>query len=249
LLSEADIVNGNIHMLLGALTDLLFPRACMGCGKPAREAARYFCWDCLSRLDVIRPPFCRLCGDPVDGAAEGDFLCSECLSHAPAFDQARSAARYRGVLQTTLQDFKYHGATWLSRDFGMLLLACFQTHYSALAIDTILYVPLFPAKERDRSFNQAGLLAHALSTQLRGLPVKQRLVKLQPTQTQTHLTAVKRRANVHGTFSITDKSAIAGQRILLIDDVMTTGATVNECARMLKQAGAEAVFVLTVARG
>jgi len=236
-------------MLQNALMDLLFPRTCTGCGKPAHKAARYFCWDCLSRLNVIQPPFCRLCGDPVDGAAEGDFICAACLAQAPAFNQARSAARYRGVLQTALQDFKYHGATWLSHDFSMLLLACFQTHYATQTIDAIMYVPLFPTKERDRTYNQADLLAHELSLQLGGLPVKRHLVKRQPTQTQTHLTAAKRRANVQGTFSITDKSAIADQRLLLIDDVMTTGATVNECARMLKQAGAEAVFVLTVARG
>lgn len=236
-------------MLLSALTDLLFPRACVSCGEPAREAARYFCWDCLSRTEWILSPFCRRCGDPVDGAVEGDFLCTTCLAQSPAFDQARSAARYRGGLQTALQDFKYRGATWLSRDFGMFLLACFQAHYAAQAIDTIQYVPLFPAKERFRSYNQAGLLARDLSARLNGLPVKRGLVKLHPTETQTHLTAAKRRANVHGTFSITDKSAVAGRRILLIDDVMTTGATVNECSRMLKQAGADAVFVLTVARG
>jgi ComF family protein len=236
-------------MLLNALTDLLFPRACTGCGAPAPEASRYFCWDCLSSLAVIRPPFCRLCGDPADGALEGDYLCAGCLSHPPAFDLARSAMRYRGMLQNALQDFKYNGATWLSRDFAMFLMACLQTHYADIPIDTLTYVPLFPAKERTRSYNQSCLLARDLSARLHGPAVKRLLVKLRPTQTQTHLTAPRRRANVRDSFAISEESAVAGQRLLLIDDVMTTGATVHECARMLKLAGAAKVYVLTVARG
>ncbi len=236
-------------MFFAALTDLMFPRACAGCGGSAQDAARYFCWDCLARLDVIRPPFCRLCGDPVAGAVSGDFLCSACLAHTPAFDQARSAARYLGSLQTALQDFKYHGATWLSRDFSTFLLACYRAHYAALALDAILYVPLYPAKERDRSYNQSGLLARELGAQLRGPPVQQFLVKLRPTSSQTHLTAAERRANVRDTFALKRHSAAAGRRLLLVDDVMTTGATVHECARVLKQAGADKVYVLTVARG
>lgn len=236
-------------MILRTLLDLLFPRACAACGGPAQDAARYFCWDCLARLEVIRPPFCRLCGDPIAGAACGDFTCSACLAHTPAFDQARSAARYQGVLQAALQDFKYNGATWLSRDFGMFLLACHATHYANLELDAILYVPLYPAKERDRSYNQSGLLARELSAQLRGPPVKELLIKLRPTRSQTHLTAAERRANVRGAFTLKKESAAAGGRFLLIDDVMTTGATVHECARMLKQAGAARVYVLTLARG
>ncbi len=236
-------------MLLSVLADLLFPRACSGCGGPVHEASRYFCWDCLAGLDVIHQPFCRLCGDPADGALEGDYLCSACLSHPPAFDLARSALRYRGILQNALHNFKYNGATWLSRDFGMFLAACHRAHYSALSIDLLLYVPLFPTKERERSYNQAGLLAHELSAQIGGPPVKRLLVKLLPTPTQTHLTAGARRANVRDTFAIRKKKAVAGRRILLVDDVMTTGATVHECARMLKEAGADKVYVLTVARG
>jgi len=236
-------------MLLNALADLLFPRACSGCGGPAHEASLYFCWDCLASLDVIRQPFCRLCGDPADGALEGNYLCAACLSHTPAFDQARSALRYRGILQNALQNFKYNGATWLSRDFSMFLAACHQAHYADLSIDLLLYVPLFPAKERERSYNQAGLLAHELSARLGGPPVKRLLVKLRPTPTQTHLTAGDRRANVNDTFAIRKEKAVAGRRVLLIDDVMTTGATVDECARMLKEAGADKVYVLTVARG
>ena len=238
-----------ISPLLNALTDLLFPRVCVACGGPARESARYLCWDCLARMAWIHPPFCRLCGDPVDGAVAGEFLCATCLRQAPAFDLARSAARYSGVLKAAVQEFKYHGATWLSRDLGMLLQACFNTHYSETPIDMISYVPLYAAKERDRSYNQAGLLAQELRTAGRSLRVERLLLKVRPTPTQTHLTVRERRANVRRSFAIKDKNRVAGQRILLIDDVMTTGATVNECARVLKQAGVNAVYVLTVARG
>jgi len=185
----------------------------------------------------------------VDGAVAGEFLCAACLDQVPAFDLARSAARYSGVLKTAVQEFKYHGATWLSRDLGMLLLACFNTHYSETPIDTLSYVPMYAAKERERSYNQACLLAQELRAARRHLHMEHLLIKTRPTPTQTHLTLRQRRANVKRSFTIKDKNGVAGRRILLIDDVMTTGATVNECARMLKQAGAGAVYVLTVARG
>ncbi len=236
-------------MLLDALADLLFPRACVGCGAPPGDAARYFCWNCLAGLEVIRPPFCRLCGDPADGALEGDYLCAACRKRPPEFDRARSALRYRGVLRNALQEFKYRRATWLSRDFAMFLAACWQAHAADLEADLIGYVPLFPAKERERSFNQAGLLARDLGARLGGLPVRNCLARLRPTPTQTHLTAEARRDNVRGVFGISGRGAVAGRRVLLIDDVMTTGATVNECAGALKAAGADKVYVLTVARG
>jgi ComF family protein len=235
-------------MLLRTLADILFPRNCAGCGAPAGETARYFCWDCLAGLEIIRPPFCRICGDPGAGALEGDYVCGACLDQRPAFDLARSAIRYRGPLENALQEFKYNGATWLSRDFGLLLAACHQAHYAGLPIDAILNVPLFPTKERQRAYNQAGLLARELGHRL-GRPLVQFLVKRRPTPTQTHLTAADRRANVRDSFAIKKGAAVRGRQVLLIDDVMTTGATAGECARMLKEAGAAGVYVLTLARG
>lgn len=236
-------------MLVNALSDLLFPRACVGCGGPAQEIARYFCWDCLASLALIQAPFCRLCGAPVDGALDDDFICGACCADVPAFDLARAAARYQGILQVALQEFKYRGATWLSHDLSMLLLGAFQAHYASRSFDVISYVPLYAAKERERSYNQTWLLAGELSRRLPHIPQQNLLIKQRPTPTQTHLTARQRRANVRGAFAIAAKGAVADKRILLIDDVITTGATVNECALALKKSGARSVCVLSVARG
>ncbi len=242
------LATGISRGLQQALADLLFPRVCVGCGQAPEATARYFCWDCLAHLAWIKPPFCHCCGDPIAGSSAHAFHCASCQADRPHFDLARAAARYRGVMQSALQEFKYHRATWLSHDLGQLLLAAWRVYYMPLALDTLCYIPLHSTKERERSYNQAELLARELH-KTSHIRLQQLLIKTRPTPTQTHLTARARRANIKSSFAVTKKGAAAGRRVLLIDDVMTTGATVNECARTLKQAGAEAVYVLTVARG
>lgn len=134
-------------------------------------------------------------------------------------------------------------------DLVDLLEACMATHYDLLPVDAVCYVPLYPVRERERGFNQAHWLAGELATR-RKLPRPRHWVRrVRDTGTQTHLTASQRMANVKGVFEVVRSQAIRGQRLLLVDDVMTTGATVNECARVLKKAGAASVHVITVARG
>lgn len=232
-----------------ALMDVCFPRACAGCGGPAGRDFLYLCGDCRAQLDFIQPPFCRRCGDPVDGMVTDVFDCAVCFHRPRYFDCARSAVRYRGILQTVLQDFKYRGATWLSRDLGVFLKAAFDTAWPAADIDGVTFVPLHAVRERERSYNQAQLLARELAAQLADVPLRAVLRRIQPTPTQTHLTAAERTANVKNKFVMAQDCSVQNQRLLLVDDVMTTGATVNECARVLKSAGAAIVLVLTVARG
>ena len=176
-------------------------------------------------------------------------VCAGCTARPPAFERARSVARFRGVLRTVLHDFKYRGATWLSRDLAVLLRVCYEIYFARANLDTVTYVPLYPARERERSYNQARLLAQGLAAACPSLVLKTCLRRVRPTPSQTNLTAGERLANVKATFSTQASQNMAGRRILLVDDVMTTGATVNECARVLKQAGAALVGVLTVGRG
>lgn len=236
-------------MGFSTLMDLLFPRACAGCGKEVGQESLYLCWDCLARIFVIHPPCCRICGDPVEGSVEDNFLCSSCSRKKPFFDIAKSAVRYTGIFQKLLQDFKYHGATWLSHDFASLMLACLRTHLSTADIDIITCVPLYHAKERERSYNQAHLLAKGIVKHFRKPLLHNMVCRTRPTQSQTHLTSSERVANVNNVFAVKKISRVKSRRVLLIDDVMTTGATVNECSRVLKKAGAEKVLVLTLARG
>lgn len=235
--------------MIATLADLLFPRACVGCGGPAGEGFRYLCWNCMAQIKLIHPPFCEICGDPVEGRVDDVYTCSWCLKSKPAFDLARSAARYTGVFQHVVQDFKYRGATWLCGDLVSFMLACLKTHFPLHDIDLIVYVPLYPARERERTYNQSRLLAGTLGRALGNMELSHGLSRVRPTRTQTHLTAPQRITNVRNVFAATGKDKWKGCGALLVDDVMTTGATLNECSRVLKEAGMQKVYVLTVARG
>jgi len=228
--------------------DMVYPRGCQHCGAPA-DGMRFFCWECLADFHYVQPPFCSRCGDPVPGHIDHEYLCVYCSRHAPAFDGARSAVRYEGAAGMAIRAIKYQWATWLIPDLTGLLEACRQAHYDLLRFDGVCYVPLHPVKRRERGFNQAALLAERLARRHRMPLYRGLLRRTRDTGSQTRLTAAQRASNVAGVFEVVRGGRAMGQRLLLIDDVMTTGATVNECARVLKKAGAESVYVLTVARG
>lgn len=232
-----------------AVLDVCYPRPCEGCGGDAGAGGGHLCWDCLAKAVYIVDPMCARCGDPVDGVVEHAFECGWCRRTRPAFVAARSVVRFRGPLRHALHRFKYNHATHLSSDFGGLLAGCVSAHFAAQRFDAVTYVPLHPSKARERSYNQSRLLAEALGRRL-GLPVgRQVLERVRFTQTQTRLSAEERKRNVHGAFRARLPDWIDGRRWLLVDDVMTTGATVDECARVLNGHGAVSVFVVTVARG
>ena len=228
--------------------DLFFPRSCAGCGGPVDGQDGYVCSDCLMAIVPVTEPFCAHCGDPIDGQAGKSFTCSLCVKSAPAFDLARSAARFRGPLRPLLHQFKYAEATHLSGDLTRLLAACVETHYDPVQVDMIAFVPLFHRRERERSYNQARLLAERLGRRY-DRPVLRGLTRVRDTGTQTRLHMAERVENVKGAFVVTEPRWVEGKTFLLIDDVMTTGATLREVAASLKAAGAWRVLVATVARG
>ncbi len=230
------------------LLDIVYPRTCQHCGRPA-EATAFYCWDCLADFTYVQAPFCSICGDPVPGHIDHEYICGFCSRSTPHFDLARSAVRYTGPIGTAIRSVKYHAATWLIPDFVDLLEACYEAHYNLFPFDAVCYVPMVPVKQRDRGFNQSALLASLLAKRL-GYPLLRRaLRRTRDTKSQTYLTASQRVLNVKGVFEIRARSPVEGKKLLLVDDVMTTGATANECARMLKVAGATSIHVLTVARG
>lgn len=235
--------------LLSTILDLLYPRSCIACGMMSDRPYFHFCWQCLSKLRIVTHPFCRICGDPVDGTVNIEYTCSSCNNRRPFFTAARSAARYSGPLENAIQAFKYANMTHLSADFTLFLSACVATHYAGIHFDIVTYVPLYPRKQRERTYNQSQILAESLARKLK-LPSKPHILsRIRDTKTQTTLTASQRSQNVRGAFDVKNRDWIEGKTILIVDDVMTTGATVNECARMLKQAKASDVYVVTVARG
>lgn len=234
-----------------SLADILFSRVCDACGRDMGEDAGVFCWDCRTQVRWVEPPYCACCGDPVFGHVPGEFICTWCAKTKPAFVWARSAARYDGIVQESLRRFKYHEGFWL-RD-GLVDWLVNALHAAAPGgappeVDAVSPVPLHIRRRRERGFNQSALLAEGLARRL-GVPMRSHLWRIRATSTQTKLSAHQRAENVRGAFLPLWKWRIRGKRILLVDDVMTTGATLNECARTLKAAGAAAVYAVTVARG
>jgi len=234
-----------MRALARAALDLLFPAVCPLCaarlGAGRRDPLCGACWASLARL---APPLCARCGAPVPSEAEATG-CADCRDAVPPFDYARAAASYGGAVREAIHGLKFGGRRSLARPLGDLVG---EQCAAALADrpDALLPVPLARARERERGFNHAALLAERLGERL-GLSVRPRwLVRLRATAPQTDLTAAERRANVAGAFAAAP--AVAGRHVVVIDDVITTGATVRECARALRAAGALRVGVLAVAR-
>ncbi|MGI5868780.1 MAG: ComF family protein [Kiritimatiellia bacterium] len=238
-------------MNLRGVLDLLYPPRCAVCGASSPAP---LCGAC--RADIHVRAFetcCRRCGKVLmESASAGEVapLCAPCRSHPPKFDLARSAAEFHGPVRELVHGLKYHRATWLRDELADLLEGCYLAHCRAEAPDVVCPVPLNRVKQRERQYNQAELLAEALARRI-GVPlVSNILERHRNTPTQTHLDAAARRLNVAGAFVSPPhlRPWTYGRCILLVDDVMTTGATLSECAAALKANGAERVVAITVAR-
>lgn len=237
-----------LFMRLNTVLDLVYPRRCAACGAGLDGEPGALCWDCRVGLRTIGDPCCACCGNPLEGRADHVYTCFHCAQTLPAFDKARSAMRFDGVAADLIHQFKYHSALWLREEFVDWLAACLQVHYPDIAVDAVCPVPLYPARERERGFNQAALLASGLARRLRKPFWRSAVSRVRRTETQTHLTARQRLSNVADAFMARAGSRLSGRSVLLIDDVMTTGATTSACARALKNAGCRSVHVVTLAR-
>lgn len=239
-----------MRRLLGWLLDLLYPRDCFFCGRPAGEGG-HICTDCLERLSFHRNPSCSLCGAESALPEGPDFVCSDCLRKRPSFERAFIVARYDGALRDLIQTFKYRRGLWLLEDLTRFLVATYLARLSPLGLrfDAVVPVPMQSSKRRSRGFNQAELLARGLAKQL-GLPLRTRLLRRVSTGilSQTRLRREARLRNAAAAYRTAHPRHIRGKTLLLVDDVMTTGATCETCARLLRQAGAAKVYVLALAR-
>lgn len=195
----------------------------------------------------ISHPLCQVCGIPFVGAGT-DHLCGDCLKKPPSFDAARAGFVYDGHCRELIHTFKYQNKTHLRRPLALLALERLTEFIAARRPDVVVPVPLHRKRLRSRGFNQAVLLGELLACEWQ-LPLERRaLQRVRWTEPQISLSADERRENVKGAFAVADSVAVAGKRVLIVDDVLTTGSTVGECSRMLKRAGAVDVAVVTVAR-
>jgi competence protein ComFC len=177
-----------------------------------------------------------------------EFIFSYSRRRTPGFDYARSAARYEDVVREALHAFKFRGRRALAAPLGDLLVEAMEGRLPAAVPAVLVPVPLHPRRERERGFNQASLLAQRVGRAWR-CPVRDDvLVRAVATHSQTELDAPARRANVRDAFRLRRPELIAGRHVVLVDDILTTGATLSECARCLRDGGAAAVGALTVAR-
>lgn len=235
-------------LVWNGLLDVVYPPRCLVCG---RDEADPLCAVCRSEVVPLLAPFCDRCGVPI---AAGRLVCEDCeAGPEPHFAWSQAVGQYTGVLRTAIHRLKYDGKGALAAPLGELLATALETPSPLLApgqaFDCIVPVPLHPSKLRARGFNQSERIARALASG-RGWPLETRgLLRLRKTRTQTALHAAERHRNVEGVFGVRTPLYFDGQSVLLVDDVLTTMSTVNECARVLRNAGAARVAVLALARG
>jgi competence protein ComFC len=233
-----------------ALT-FVYPDVCQQCHEArATRGEGYICRACWGQVRFIVAPMCDRCGLPFDGEISDVFDCANCHEMDLHFTQARSTVAAKGMVLEIIHRWKYQRALWFEPFLSGLLLREAVPALRAERWDLIVPVPLHPLKQNEREFNQAEHLGRHLS-RAAIIPLGLRLVRrITPTRTQTQLSRNERSANVKGAFAPgPDIEKCRGKRVVLIDDVMTTGATTSACAKVLRTAGAADVCVWTVARG
>lgn len=238
---------------LSRLLDVILPRHCYHCGLPIASGAREsFCAACWGLIRLIKPPYCPCCGQPFRSPMalthSPEYRCGACRATPPPFDHARAIGHYEGPLRQAIHLLKYHGKLRVQRPLLQLAIAHFDTHFPATPFDAVIPVPLHYDRLIEREFNQATVLARGLARYL-DVPVREQLlVRARPTRPQVELTGRERRQNVRRAFAVTDPAALADKVVLIVDDVLTTGATLGEIAQTLKAAGAQQVDVFALAR-
>ncbi|MBI5970655.1 MAG: ComF family protein [Deltaproteobacteria bacterium] len=234
--------------MLGSIIDILFPPVCPACEKAVRDKGKPLCASCEAGFSAIRimRPICAVCGEPFISTTSGEHTCGPCLEQTPPFAMARSVYSYAGAALDAIHRFKYSNHLILAPAFAdMLLRAVGDMPFPDM--DVIVPVPLHAGKLRQRGFNQSLLICRGIAKKLKVDLSYDNLVRAKATLPQVNLKAAERAKNLTGAFALRFAPAFKGKRITIVDDVYTTGATIKECSKVLKKAGAE-VYALTLAR-
>lgn len=231
-----------------AVLSLFYPPHCAECGSDT-PGGEHLCAKCAEGAKKIGAPFCRQCSQPFDGDITGSFTCSNCADRKFHFDCAVAPYRADGVVREFIHRFKYERQYHLRHQLAAWAAAGLDDdRIRSQSFDAFVPVPLHPARRREREFNQAEVIAGLLSRRA-GVPLRKAIQRTRFTTTQTRLDRQERMENLRGAFRVRHPPAVQDRHLILVDDVFTTGSTVEECARVLIEAGAASVRALTVARG
>lgn len=236
--------------------DVVFPRSCVHChglvetGAVGADEFRHLCRRCAADLDFVAPPHCTTCGHPFYGVVEGERICPHCEGLDPEFGEGRTTVLFKGAARSLVIELKYHRGLHVLDDMELIFRR--SAHVLEFVRDTVLVpVPLHPRKARERGYNQAELLAQTLARAAGAeTRVEMLLRRVVDTTTQTAFDRRARSANLKNAFALVPRASLnPGARYILVDDVFTTGSTLNSCAHALRRAGVVSLGVVTFGHG
>ena len=239
------------EQLGGMLLEIFFPRSCVSCGGGVEDSGyEHLCRDCGRELFLVAPPACRVCGHPFFGMLAGSQACPHCAELQPVFDEGKTLFLAKGPGRALVHELKYRSGFYVLRDIERMVRAA-QDYLDYLADAVLVPVPLHTDKQRERGYNQSTRIAEAFARATDGRSrVEPLLRRTKFTQTQTRLNRAARHQNVKNAFALApDAVVIRDQSYILVDDVFTTGSTLNACAAALQQAGAQHIKVATLGHG
>ena len=232
---------------INAVIDFIYPPRCSFCGHVCGNDEG-ICDACLSQIHYINRPLCICCGKPFPHDFAADHFCGECITQKRYFSKARAVGAYNGIFRKALHRFKYQWRHCLATPLGTLMAKRMEAFLSDGTYHFIVPVPLHPRRLRKRGFNQALVLGRSVSSTYHIPLDRSNLVRMRWTQSQVGLSKRQRKDNVRDAFAVLDRTRIIKKRILLLDDIYTSGSTVDECSKVLITAGARQVDILTLAR-
>ena len=239
-----------LHMksIIDRMLGVLYPKRCVACDKVLLKIEKEtgFCRDCASKIKLVGPVACMKCGSPLkDNRVE---LCKNCKSIVRTFTQNKAIYQYTGEMKNAMYRFKYGNRRCYAKTFAKHGLHYYGSWIKGMDIEAIVPVPMYKKKEKQRGYNQAAVFAKALSD-LTGIPVESEIVRRErETEAMKQLNALKRKKNLLNAFSL-QKKGVQFKKVLLVDDIYTTGTTMDEVAKVLKLGGVEEIFGLTVCIG
>lgn len=236
------------HKIVEEFMDMIYPPRCPVCGEVKKEKNRLACSDCLEKLSWIQEPQCKKCGKML-ATAEQEY-CFDCGKMQYHFESGYPLWNYDDVMRKSIADFKYGGRREYGKFYGEAMVQRYGKKFLSLKIDAIIPVPIHHTKRKERGYNQTEIIADIVGKKL-GIPVwKNQLVRIRKTMPQKELKQQERLKNLEEAFAIKEKYHLPeGTKVLLLDDIYTSGSTVEACTKVLLNAGIKKVYVTTLCIG